>query len=190
MTPPQPKITAPILKVTDPAEHDYLLLKTAPVTISDSECAKILYDTLSGLKDACGLHARQIGHGNNVFAIMIPNGPQYMFFGAKDVVLSGKMVGDREQCLSEVDANGRMVPYHVARAEIVEFTTEDGLRHKLDGFCARVVQHELDHGSGILLENNPRAQSMAPVTGKKLPGRNEPCYCGSKKKFKHCCGGV
>jgi uncharacterized protein YchJ len=22
----------------------------------------------------------------------------------------------------------------------------------------------------------------------KLPGRNEPCYCGSKKKFKRCCG--
>ena len=23
--------------------------------------------------------------------------------------------------------------------------------------------------------------------GKKM-GRNEPCYCGSGKKFKHCCG--
>jgi len=23
----------------------------------------------------------------------------------------------------------------------------------------------------------------------KEPGRNEPCICGSGKKFKHCCGG-
>ena len=25
--------------------------------------------------------------------------------------------------------------------------------------------------------------------GKKM-SRNEPCFCGSGKKFKHCCGGL
>ena len=25
------------------------------------------------------------------------------------------------------------------------------------------------------------------VTAKKTPGRNDPCSCGSGKKFKHCC---
>lgn len=25
--------------------------------------------------------------------------------------------------------------------------------------------------------------------GKKI-GRNEPCFCGSGKKFKHCCGAL
>jgi hypothetical protein len=24
-------------------------------------------------------------------------------------------------------------------------------------------------------------------TGAKHPGRNEPCHCGSGKKYKHCC---
>jgi hypothetical protein len=24
-------------------------------------------------------------------------------------------------------------------------------------------------------------------TGTKRPGRNEPCHCGSGKKYKHCC---
>ena len=27
------------------------------------------------------------------------------------------------------------------------------------------------------------------LTGKKM-GRNEPCYCGSEKKYKHCCGSL
>ena len=29
---------------------------------------------------------------------------------------------------------------------------------------------------------------MQPVKVEKTPGRNEPCYCGSGKKFKHCHG--
>lgn len=39
------------------------------------------------------------------------------------------------------------------------------------------------------------AKSTFPITGKgkprrveKKPGRNEPCTCGSEKKFKKCCG--
>ena len=27
------------------------------------------------------------------------------------------------------------------------------------------------------------------LKGKKM-GRNEPCYCGSGKKYKHCCGAL
>ena len=30
--------------------------------------------------------------------------------------------------------------------------------------------------------------SKKPVTTKKNPGRNDPCPCGSGKKYKHCCG--
>ena len=30
--------------------------------------------------------------------------------------------------------------------------------------------------------------SKKPVTAKKTPGRNDPCPCGSGKKYKHCCG--
>ncbi|MBM3143169.1 MAG: hypothetical protein FJ005_09070 [Chloroflexi bacterium] len=27
-----------------------------------------------------------------------------------------------------------------------------------------------------------------PARAEKKPGRNDPCPCGSGKKFKHCCG--
>jgi preprotein translocase subunit SecA len=29
---------------------------------------------------------------------------------------------------------------------------------------------------------------MDPIVGGRLPGRNEPCPCGSGHKFKKCCG--
>jgi len=35
---------------------------------------------------------------------------------------------------------------------------------------------------------DPSAETMQPVRAEQLPGRNEPCYCGSGKKFKLCHG--
>jgi preprotein translocase subunit SecA len=35
-------------------------------------------------------------------------------------------------------------------------------------------------GDGSLKNTGTRA--------KKVPGRNDPCPCGSGKKYKHCCG--
>jgi preprotein translocase subunit SecA len=34
----------------------------------------------------------------------------------------------------------------------------------------------------------PEPESMMPVKVDKVPGRNEPCFCGSGKKYKLCHG--
>ena len=34
----------------------------------------------------------------------------------------------------------------------------------------------------------PQKPKGTTVTGTKKPGRNEPCPCGSGKKYKNCCG--
>ena len=44
----------------------------------------------------------------------------------------------------------------------------------------------------VIQKNNEDDQIKSPeidpkYIGKKM-GRNEPCFCGSKKKYKHCCG--
>jgi predicted aspartyl protease len=31
-------------------------------------------------------------------------------------------------------------------------------------------------------------KAHTPIVTSKVPGRNDPCTCGSGKKFKHCCG--
>ena len=41
----------------------------------------------------------------------------------------------------------------------------------------------------ILISNLVKRKIDPKLIGKKI-GRNEPCYCGSNKKFKHCCGAI
>ena len=36
--------------------------------------------------------------------------------------------------------------------------------------------------------NQPATQANTPIVKPKSPGRNDPCPCGSGKKYKHCCG--
>ncbi len=37
-------------------------------------------------------------------------------------------------------------------------------------------------------EENPRAPALTPVRSGPKVGRNDPCPCGSGKKYKKCCG--
>jgi len=51
------------------------------------------------------------------------------------------------------------------------------------------VQHDIVHmiyHVGIVKQEKPREREKAPVA--QHPGRNDPCSCGSGKKFKKCCG--
>jgi len=41
----------------------------------------------------------------------------------------------------------------------------------------------------ILQEKTKKTEKKVPELSRKM-GRNEPCYCGSGKKYKHCCGSL
>lgn len=63
----------------------------------------------------------------------------------------------------------------------------NGKEETYDGFDAIVVQHEMDHMDGILITDKEQL-SREPIKAEKKQGRNDPCECGSGKKFKKCCG--
>ena len=47
-----------------------------------------------------------------------------------------------------------------------------------------------DIGRDRILQRLHKAAAQAPAMAaapEHEPGRNDPCYCGSGKKFKHCC---
>lgn len=48
------------------------------------------------------------------------------------------------------------------------------------------MHHEPDKGDGV----GKRVVGRSDVSPNTKPKRNEPCHCGSGKKFKKCCGGV
>jgi len=65
----------------------------------------------------------------------------------------------------------------------VEKKTKDQEMRLLESVC---VQHEIDHLNGIVCMDR---KVNLTVRSEKKPGRNEPCSCGSGKKFKKCCIG-
>lgn len=81
----------------------------------------------------------------------------------------------REGCLS---IPGQYVP--TIRYQHIKILNGDGKAYEMNGLEAIIVQHELDHFDGVLCID----REVKPA---KEPGRNEPCPCGSGKKFKKCC---
>lgn len=41
--------------------------------------------------------------------------------------------------------------------------------------------------AGIDMEGNVIRGAITPIRVEKVPGRNDPCPCGSGKKYKKCC---
>jgi peptide deformylase len=58
---------------------------------------------------------------------------------------------------------------------------EDAELRLLETVC---VQHEIDHLNGIVCMDR---QMVTTIVNEKKVNRNEPCPCGSGKKYKKCC---
>ena len=56
---------------------------------------------------------------------------------------------------------------------------------KMNMFEKAIAQHEIDHMNGIMICDNEIKSNEAHSA--KISGRNDPCPCGSGKKFKKCC---
>jgi len=52
----------------------------------------------------------------------------------------------------------------------------------LESIC---VQHEIDHLNGIVCMD--RRIDLTVIREEVKIGRNDPCHCGSGKKYKKCC---
>lgn len=58
-------------------------------------------------------------------------------------------------------------------------------QHKLQEMGKKGMTKEEREAEAKLLKETPKTE---PVKVAKEPGRNDPCPCGSGKKFKKCCG--
>ena len=58
------------------------------------------------------------------------------------------------------------------------------IREELENETADAVLNQ-SFEEGTIAEDSSKLQ---PVTGTKKPKRNDPCPCGSGKKYKNCCG--
>ena len=94
----------------------------------------------------------------------------------RDVIIS------TEQSESDWYFSGAQVPKDGKGSwEKEQSNNEDAQLRVLESVC---VQHEIDHLNGMrILDRVVDTTYRAEIK----PGRNEPCHCGSGKKYKKCC---
>ncbi|MBU0482914.1 MAG: SEC-C domain-containing protein [Proteobacteria bacterium] len=69
-------------------------------------------------------------------------------------------------------------------------TVEFIARYLLKGQSSKIIEKSLfERQDGLWFYRDADVQQNAPVVNQEKIGRNEPCPCGSNKKYKKCCLG-
>lgn len=146
-----------ILTVDNPEQLEILRSKSRKVQKVTPKLAAFAERMLETMREAngVGLAAPQLGVLKRIFVVELPEDEEneqprqtFVLFNPEIVKNSGEQVG-YEGCLS--------IPGYVGEVARAEKLTVKGLnergkpvRHKLEGYLARVFQHEIDHLDGIL----------------------------------------
>lgn len=130
-----------------------------------------------------GLAAPQIGIAKNIAIVRLPK-ISFNLVNAKLIQGFDPATFPEEGCLSfpgRVENTIRFQEVYIAN-NLVE-------PHSFiaNGLLAVVCQHELDHLNYTLFIDR-KVPKQVPVVTKIKVGPNEPCTCGSSKKYKKCCG--
>lgn len=89
-----------------------------------------------------------------------------------------KAEGNQVEFIAKYKAQGKVLEHH----EVSTFRKEGGVWYFVDG-----ESHVHEEGKGH--EHHAQAKAQKPVLrAEPKIGRNDPCKCGSGKKYKKCCG--
>jgi peptide deformylase len=167
-----------------------------------NKIATELFQILAERKDGIGLAANQVGIDASVAVVNVRN-PIILI--NPEIVKQWDEVPYYEGCLS---FKGKGI--NTKRYKNIVITTEQeegelyfsGAENPSDGkgsweredsnkqeqelrlletIC---VQHEIDHLNGMTIHDR---QVITTIVNDDKLGRNDPCHCGSGKKFKKCC---
>ena len=167
------------------------------------EIAKVLFDILNKRQDGIGLAANQVGIDAQVAVVNVREplvliNPQYEELGNEIqyyegcLSFQGKGVNTKrydsvviktEQDESSWYFSGAPNPTDGQSGwEKRERNKNDAELRLLETIC---VQHEIDHLRGLTIMDR---QIINTIKTQNKIGRNDPCHCGSGKKYKKCCG--
>ena len=164
------------------------------------EIATELFNILNERKDGIGLAANQVGIDASVAVLNV----------REPLILINPVITEQwdeidyyEGCLSYPQKGIRTKRYKniiiqtaqeesgwyfsgVETGKEGKGTWESAKKHDqeqrlLEAIC---VQHEIDHLNGMTIHDR---KIDTTIRVEKKPGRNEPCTCGSGKKYKKCC---
>ncbi len=131
--------------------HDTMLLmkKSKPASKADIQTARDLVDTLKANSYRCvGLAANMIGVHKNIIAVIILSVPVAMINPVM-ISHSEESYEAEEGCLS-LEGTRKTTRYNTVEIEYYDMMMKKH-RNTYTGFTAEIIQHELDHCSGIII---------------------------------------
>ena len=190
MCPYEPKHTKDntILKVINCFKEDNPLIqkKLRRVSVEEGyEIATKLFQVLNKKGDGIGLAANQVGIDASVAVV---NVKEPIVLVNPEIVSKEEEIRYYEGCLSYPKKGCHTKRYKTIEVKVdnmesnMSFGGGDTDLDLLESVC---VQHEIDHLNGMRILD--RAMELTIRRDKPKIGRNEPCPCGSEKKYKKCC---
>ena len=136
--------------MVQPIMHDPLFLaqKSEPAAPEDRQTITDLLDTLRANLDRCvGMAANMIGVKKRI--IVFCNGPFQMVMVNPQIIRQSGEYATEEGCLSLAGVR-RTKRYQKIT---VQYQDQDFRQRtaSYEGFTAQIMQHEIDHGSGVLI---------------------------------------
>jgi len=133
-------------------------------------------------KNGIGLAAPQIGIAKKMAIIRLPE-IKIDLVNAKIIKKYDEFTFKDEGCLSfpgRLEDTKRFKEVHISENLV------DPYNFIATDFLAVVCQHELDHLNSTLFFDH-KIPKLKPIVNNIKIGPNDPCYCGSNKKYKKCC---
>lgn len=186
--------------VTDIGKLTVKSTDVASVEEATSVINKLERELLRYKKTGVGLSAIQIGISKKV-SIIRCRGRSINLINASIVDKSGEIVFLQEGCLSFPNKFINTIRYtdfviknHVIDGDQLREETQcfhyDVDQEYGDGLLSIAVQHEIDHLYGKVFTEVECTNTVLDEPIQRVEekvGRNDPCPCGSGKKFKKCC---
>ena len=192
MCPYEPKhtegVTEVMKKIINCFKEDNPLIQKTLRRVTVEEGYKIateLFQILNKKGDGIGLAANQVGIDAQVAVV---NVKEPIVLINPEIVNKEEEVRYYEGCLSFPKKGCHTKRYKTIEVKVdniesnMTFGAGDTDTDLLESVC---VQHEIDHLNGMRILD--RAQQLTIRREKPKIGRNEPCHCGSGKKYKKCC---
>lgn len=157
---------------------------------NEAECEELkiwdkLRETLKVNQNGLGLSAIQIGIFKRASLIRYPTPDGEMneirFINPKIIEKIGLVKFKGEGCLSFPG-----VYINTLRYSYIKVQDDINGETEYRGLLGIAVQHEIDHCNSELMFAHKTADTFKRAEPKI--GRNDPCRCGSGKKYKKCCG--
>jgi len=167
-------------------DEEKLRVKSSLVLESDDidYMLKELYEACDFYEDdGYAVAGIQLGIDKRIFVTQNLNEDRKVYINPKIIKTQEPFIFDGETCLSYPEKK----PLDTKRFKKVSIEYQDRefkeyKEENINTIKAIVLQHEIDHLDGILYFD----RTQKPILVNKI-GRNEPCLCGSGKKFKKCC---